>query len=175
MASADDRRDIVILQSVSDALALLASDVFKPAFGNSTRQADYRWGKLHRIVFKSDLGAPFSIPPAGGAFAPPLAGLDGIPTDGGFDTVDAASFDPRASRPDDFMFFHGPSQRLVAEVAPGATTRAEEIWPGGTSGVLGSPFYFQFLTRWLADEAIPLRLGGGQVHMGAATVERYVP
>jgi penicillin amidase len=175
VASAEDRRDIVILQSVADALSLLASDTFKPAYGNSTRQADYRWGKLHRIVFENDLGAPFSIPPAGGAFPPPLPGLDGIPTDGGFDTVDAASFDPRASRPDDFMFSHGPSQRLVVEVAPGATSHAEEIWPGGTSGVLGSPFYFQFLPQWLADEAIPLHLGAGQVRAVAAAVERYVP
>jgi penicillin G amidase len=173
--AAEDRRDIVILQSVSDALALLASDEFKPAFGNSTHQADYRWGKLHRIVFANDLGGPFSIPPAGGAFPAPLAGLDGIPTDGGFDTVDAGSFDPRAYRLDDFMFAHGPSQRLVVEMAPGATGRAENIWPGGTSGVLGSPLYFQFLTRWLANDAIALHLGAEQGHRNEAVVERFNP
>jgi penicillin amidase len=175
VSAAEDRRDIVILQSVSDALTLLASDEFNPAFGKSTRQSDYRWGKLHRIVFASDLGGPFSIPPAAGAFPAPLVGLDGIPTDGGFDTVDAGSFDPRAHRLNDFMFAHGPSQRLVAEVAPGANGRAENIWPGGTSGVLGSPRYFQFLTRWLANDAIAIFHDGPAVRRNAVMVENYVP
>ena len=118
VASADDRRDVVLLASLSDALVMLASDAFKPAFGGSTDLQDYRWGKLHRIVFASVLGAPFSIPPAGGTFPAPLPGLAGIPTDGGFETVDAAHVSVRGSTPDDFMFSHGPSRRFVAEVAP---------------------------------------------------------
>jgi penicillin amidase len=82
---AADRRDIVLLKSVKEALAQLASDTFKPAFNNSTNQADHRWGKLHRIVFAHPLGEPFSVPPAGGAFPPLLPGLAGIPTDGGYE------------------------------------------------------------------------------------------
>jgi hypothetical protein len=38
--------------------------------------------------------------------------------------------------------------------------RTESIWPGGTSGVLGSPFYYQFLSAWLQNRAIPLSLNG---------------
>ena len=43
------------------------------------------------------LGEPFSAPPAGGAFPPPLSDLPGIPTDGAFGTVDVARHDIRAA------------------------------------------------------------------------------
>jgi penicillin amidase len=165
VAAAEDRRDLVLLQSLADALALAASDGFRPAFGGSTKQDDYRWGRLHRIVFRSDLGGPFSIPPSGDAFA----------TDGGFDTVDSASFDPRAATPDAFMFSEGPSQRLVAEVAPGGTSRVENIWPGGISEQPGAPGYAIFLTRWLANEALPLQLDGVGARGPDRAVERYRP
>jgi penicillin amidase len=171
VANAEDRRDLVLLQSLADALALAASDTFKPAFGNSTRLADYRWGKLHRVVFTNNLGGPFAIPPGGGAFPAPLPGLDGLPIDGGFNTVDAASFDPRAATPDAFVFHDGPSQRLVAEVAPGGTSRVENVWPGGLSEQPGTPGYAVFLKRWLANEALPLRLHAEP----AEAVERYRP
>ena len=166
---AADRRDIVLLKSVQEALARLASDAFKLAFNNSTNQADYRWGKLHRIVFAHPLGGPFSVPPAGGAFPPPLPGLAGIPTDGGYNTVDASSHSPRASSANDFMFSSGPVRRFVGEVGPGRT-RAESIWAGGTSGVLGNPNYTLFLPKWLANETVPLALGMGEVRSGAQSV-----
>lgn len=169
VTNAADRRDIVLLKSVQEALARLASDAFKPAFNNSTNQADYRWGKLHRIVFAHLLGAPFSIPPAGGAFPPPLPGLGGIPTDGGYNTVDASAHSPRANSLDGFMFSSGPVRRFVGEVGPGRT-RAESIWAGGTSGVLGSPNYTLFLSRWLANETVPLALGAGEAISGAQSV-----
>ena len=38
-------RDIIILRSVKEALDLLASDGFGPAFKKSTNQNDYRWGR----------------------------------------------------------------------------------------------------------------------------------
>lgn len=176
--SPEDRRDILLLRSVAEALTLLASDEFKPAFGNSTNQDDYRWGKLHRIVFAHPLGGPFSIPPAGGPF-PLLPGLDGIPTDGGYQTVDAATHSVRADSLNGFMFAHGPVRRFVGEPARGAT-KAESIWAGGTSGVLGSaqhpnPLYAQFLPHWLANEAVPLHLGQMQVSPFAVAIEKFVP
>jgi penicillin amidase len=174
VTNAADRRDIVLLKSVQEGLARLASDTFKPAFNSSTHQADYRWGKLHRIVFAHPLGGPFSVPPAGGAFPPPLANLSGIPTDGGYNTVDASSHSPRASGLNDFMFGSGPVRRFVGEVAPGRT-RAESIWAGGTSGVLGNPNYTLFLTKWLADETVPLALGMGEVLRGAQSVVMLRP
>ena len=169
VTQAADRRDVVLLKSVQEALALLASEEFKPAFANSTQQLDYRWGKLHRIVFAHPLGGPFSVPPAGGAFPPPLAGLIGIPTDGGFSTVDASSHSPRAATLNGFMFSSGPVRRFVGEVGP-HRTRAESIWAGGTSGVLGDPDYTLFLPKWLANEAVPLALGMGEALHGARRV-----
>jgi penicillin amidase len=53
--------------------------------------------------------------------------------------------------------------------------RAESIWPGGTSGVPGNPNYAQFLTRWLANDSIPLHLGNDEVARAAVAVEKYVP
>ena len=169
VSKAVDRRDVVLLRSLREALTLLASDEFKPAFANSTQQLDYRWGKLHRIVFAHPLGGPFSVPPAGGAFPPPLAGLTGIPTDGGFSTVDASSHSPRAASLNAFMFSSGPVRRFVGEVGRGRT-HAESIWAGGTSGVLGDPNYTLFLPKWLANETVPLALGIGESLRGAQRV-----
>lgn len=169
VAAAEDRRDLVLLQSLADALALAAGDTFKPAFGNSTNQADYRWGRLHRVELASNLGAPFTLPSAGSVFAPPLPGLAGIPVDGGYQTVDVAGFEPRASKPDDFISRHAASQRLVAEVAPWGTSRVENVWPGGLSEQPGGAGYAAFLKRWLANDAVALKLDGGEA------VERYRP
>jgi len=75
-----------------------------------------------------------------------MTGLDGIPTDGGFYIVDSASCGPRVATPDAFMFSEGPSQRLVAEVAPGGTSRVQNIWPGGVSERPGAPGHSALLT-----------------------------
>lgn len=140
-----DRRDIVILGSLRAALDLAAG----PALFGSAKQDDYRWGHLHRIVFEHPLGGPFNIPSGGGSIA----------TDGGFQTVDASSHNARATTPTGFMFRDGPTHRTVVETRRGAM-RAESIWPGGTSGVLGSPNYAQFLERWLTNDTLPLDLEG---------------
>ena len=167
----EDRRDLLLLQSLADALTLAASDTFKPVFANATRQDDYRWGRLHRVELTSNLGAPFTLPSPGSAFPPPLAGLAGFPVDGGFQTVDVAGFEPRAATPAAFVSRHAASQRLVAEVAPGGTSRVENIWPGGLSEQPGGVGYARFLTRWLANGAVPLQLGVEP----AASVERFTP
>ena len=82
ITDAADRRDFLVLKSIGDALALASGDNFKMAFGNSTNQSDYRWGKLHRITLPSVAGAPFTIPSQGNRFTSPLPGLPGIPVDG---------------------------------------------------------------------------------------------
>ena len=83
IADAADRRDFLVLRSLADALDLAAGDDFAPVFGGSTRQSDYRWGKLHRITFTSPLGAPYTIPSQGNRRTSPLPGLPGLPVDGG--------------------------------------------------------------------------------------------
>ncbi len=170
----NDRRDILILKSLRDALDSLASDEFAPAFANSTDQMDYRWGRLHRIVFEHPLGVPFSIPPAGGAFPAPLAGLMGIPTDGGFETVDASRHDVRGDEANAFMFDRGPVNRFVAETNR-HRVRAESIWPGGTSGVLGDANYANLLPLWLTNDSIPLLTRNNEIKKNAATVTKFVP
>ena len=152
VATADDRRDIVILQSLESSLSLLSSSAFVHAFGGSTNQGDYLWGKLHRITFSHVLGDPFSIPTAGGAFLQPLVNLRGIPTDGGFETVDAANHPVRAFDENSFVFKKGPSKRSVYEASPEGVRSVSSL-PGGISGLLGSEFYFNLLPAWLRNEA----------------------
>jgi len=174
VSSAADRRDILILKSVADGLALLASPAFADAFHNSMNQADYRWGKLHRIVFSHVFGAPFSIPPAGGAFPPPLPNLPGIPTDGGFETVDAATHNVRATSVNGFMFGSGPNDRFVSNARHNGM-RAVSALPGGTSGILGSPFYFNLLPGWLVNDAFPLLFTEDAIEENTLSVTKFVP
>lgn len=145
------RRDILVLKSLADTFTLLSSDAFAPAFGKSTNPDDYRWGKLHRIVFDHRLGGPFNVPPAGGAFPPTLPGLSGIAVDGGFGVVDASAHNPRAATLNGFMFGGGPNRRYAGE-SGGGTFRSESVLPGGTSGIIGSPRYINILPLWLTND-----------------------
>ena len=189
-ASAEDRRDILILQSMADALARLAGPAFQLAFGGSTNQNDYRWGKLHRIVLDHPLGGPFNVPPAFGAVPHPLGdALPGLPTDGGFGVVDASNHDPRAQSANDFifgsgpvkfgcdqvdMFGSGPVNRFVAEAGAPAV-RAESIWPGGTSGIPGTPFYLNLLPAYLTNDTVPLLFGRNDLQQHLHSRSRFVP
>jgi penicillin amidase len=152
VADAADRRDVVLLRAVKDALAKLAGPDFQAAFGGSTDQDDYRWGRLHRVTLDHPLGGPFNLPPGFGAFPQPLADLPGIPTDGGFDTVDAASHDVRADATGEFGFGSGPANRYVAEPRGPGDVRASSSLPGGTSAIPGTPYYVNLLPSWLTND-----------------------
>jgi penicillin amidase len=154
MAQASDRRDFAILSSLKAGLELLEG-----LFG-SDKQDDYRWGVLHRVALDHPLGGAFSIPP--------------IPTDGGFQTVDAASHSARAATAGQFIYRDGPTHRSVYEPRADAS-RAASIWPGGTSGNPFSANYRQFLERWLTNQSLPLLLGKQEVRRSGAVLERYVP
>jgi penicillin amidase len=170
------RRDIVLLQSLADALDLLAGPGFAPAFGFSTDQEDYRWGRLHRIVLDHPLGSPFDIPPAGGVFPPPLPDLPGIPVDGGFGVVDASSHSSRADDAYDFMFGSGPVRRYVGEPVNGPRRiEGRSSLPGGQSGVLGSPFYENLLERWLTNDTYPLRQRPQHINADLFRLEHFLP
>lgn len=149
---------VAMLQALTAALDRFADSDFRAAFSACDGDAaDYRWGCLHRIVFASPLGEPFSVPSGFGQFPAPLATLPGIPTDGGLGTVDAASHNARADSVNGFMFSSGPTNRLVMKVQPQGIG-AVSIWPGGTSAVPGDPFYiYPMLPRWLTNDADPLR------------------
>jgi penicillin G amidase len=170
VASAEDRRDILVLKSLADGLARLAGPPFAAAFGGSTNQSDYRWGKLHRIVLNHPLGGAFNVPtinPLGNA-------LPGFPTDGGFGTVDVANHDPRADGANEFMFRNGPVNRFVAEAGQHGV-RAESAWPGGTSGVPGNEFYTNLLPGYLTNDTVPLLIRGDDLREARASVRRFVP
>ncbi|MGB5331125.1 MAG: penicillin acylase family protein [Woeseiaceae bacterium] len=170
------RRDILILKSVQDALDLLAGPQFADAFGGSTEQNDYRWGRLHRIVLDHPLGPPFDTPPAGGAFPPSFPDLPGLSVDGGFGVVDASSHSARAASSSDFMFGSGPSRRYVGEGsrAPRGIS-GRTILPGGESGVLGSPLYANILGRWLTNDYYDIRQRNRDVKQSSASTQKFVP
>ncbi len=165
------RRDVVLLGALQKALDLLASDTFAPAFGHSGDQSTYRWGRLHRIVFDHPLGPPLSIPAPGSPLGLALGSdaLPGIPTDGGFGTVDASSHSVRADGPNEFMFGSGPVRRYVGMLGDHpAGTEAVTALPGGESGVPGSPDSANLLPLWLTDDAYPVVQWWGDL-VGAAT------
>jgi len=174
-ASPEDERDVLLLRSLAEALDRLAGPSFAAAFGASADQDDYRWGKLHRVVLDHPLGGERSIPPAGGAFPQPLPGLPGIPTDGGFGTVDAAGHSARAGDANSFMFGGGPVRRFVGEMRPGQRSRAESSLPGGTSGQVESDRYLTLLPAWLTNESYPQPLRASDLRRTFVNVASYVP
>jgi penicillin G amidase len=144
----DSARDFVLLQSLGSALDLLAGDDFAPAFNHSTSQGDYRWGKLHRIVFAHTLGGPFNLPPDGG-FGDLAPDLPGIARAGGFGTIDSAAHDVRAASVNAFMFDSGPARRFIGSLLTAGPT-AEEVIPGGESSRVPDQ-----LPLWLTDHYHP--------------------
>ena len=167
-------RDVILLKALSDGLGLLASADLSAAFGGSTHQNDYRWGRLHRIVFEHPLGGPFNLPGANPyGFASLGEGLPGLARPGGFEAVDASSHDVRASGVNSFMFSSGPARRFVGEMS--ATINAGEILPGGQSGVLGSPLYASQLGRWLTNQYKPLPIPAAAALAQGQTVLNFVP
>ena len=174
MTDPEDRLAFIILQSMSDALDRLAGDPFAPAFHRSTRQLDYRWGRLHRLVLDSPLGGPFNLPSAAAGFPPPLSDLPGYPVDGGYSVVDASSHSARAQDYDDFTFGSGPNRRYVGEMGRRRILSQSSL-PGGVSGVLGSQLYGNLLTTWLTNDAFAVRARRGEVRRYAMERIRLVP
>jgi len=154
VADQDVARDVILLGTLVAALDILASDEMAPAFDNSTNLDDYRWGKLHRIVFDHPLSPALSIPPAGSPLnlAPDLPGFS---RSGGMGSVDAASHSARADGLNDFMFGSGPARRKIATMTPDGPNMLEVI-PGGESGIPGSPHQTDQLALWLVNEYKPV-------------------
>lgn len=173
-AAPDVRRDCILLGSLKQGLDLLASDEFAPAFANSTNQGDYRWGKLHRIVFDHPLGAQLSIP---GNNPYPLtnlaADLPGLSRQGGFDVVDASGHNARANTLNGFMFGGGPVRRFIGEMTD--TPTLLQIAPGGQDGKIGGPGYISQLPRWLVNAYKPLVVDPAASQAGAVATLSFTP
>lgn len=155
--SPENQRDFVILRSLRKALDTLAGTDFALAFQNSTKQSDYRWGFLHRIVFSSDLGpdSEFSIPSVSGNIRPPLPGLPGLPRDGGFEVPNASSHSARANKINSFMFASGPSKRTTIVMKPGAISFVTSV-PGGQSEDPKNKFFDNLIQFWLTGDVYPV-------------------
>jgi len=137
--------------SLQMALERLASDEFAPAFANSTDVLDYRWGKLHRIVFDHTFNMdPFNVS-NGGGFMDLAPDLPGLSRQGGYDVVDASSHSATADTLNGFMFGHGPSRRFAGVMTP-AGPEAQEVIPGGQSGIFYNPNYVSQLPLWLVND-----------------------
>ncbi len=156
---AEDRRDLALLGALRDALDRLASAEFAPAFGGSTNQEDYCWGKLHRITFDHPFDPSLSVPPAGGFddLAPDLPGLS---RDGGYEVLNASSFNPRAQDLNSFGFGGGPVRRYVGRhLAIGNRIVGVNVMPGGPSGIPNDPESTTQLPLWLTADRHPVNLG----------------
>ncbi len=149
ITDSSDARDYLILKSLRDALDRLASSEFTEAFGGSTDQETYRWGRLHRIQFEHDLGGAFDIPPAAG-LSNLSENLPGVARSGGYETVDAAAHSVRATGSNGFMFGSGPARRFVGELNP-ERIEAYQVIPGGEDGRPDSAGYGAELGLWLTD------------------------
>lgn len=166
-------RDTALLQAMRNGLDKAANLAFPPTFAGSTNQDTYRWGYLHRIVFRHPLGGNFSIP-TGAGFTDLATSLPGIAADGGYSTVDAASHNPRASTLNGFMFNSGPARRFVAE-ARRSHPKAVEVIPGGESGNPFGPWFGNQLGRWLTDDYHAATVQRGQVESHAASTLQLRP
>ncbi|MCF6262738.1 MAG: penicillin acylase family protein [Xanthomonadales bacterium] len=165
---------MILLKSLQDSLDRLASDEFAPAFANSTNQDDYRWGKLHRIVFRHAFGSdPFNIP-NGGGFSQLGPDLPGVARSGGYGAVDASHHSPRAENLNDFMFFNGPARRFWGIMDPMGID-GHEILPGGNNGIFLHPWYSNQLGRWLTNQYHQLPLGEDDGVNNAVIVTDFQP
>jgi len=90
-------------------------------------------------------------------------------------TVDVAAHDVRAQSTDDFMFGHGPSNRLVVSLSHHAE-HAESVWPGGVSARPDSKFYVNLLPLWLTNDTVPLFFARDALeHAPGVVTTRFVP
>lgn len=175
-SSPEAQRDFIILSSLRKTLDTLAGPDFALAFQGSKKQNDYRWGFLHRIVFVSDLGfsSDFSIPSANSNIRAPLAGLPGLPRDGGFDIPNASSHNIRADKVNSFMFFSGPSKRTTIVMKPGAIDFTTAI-PGGQSQIPNNKFYDNLLQFWLVADVYPVASTKQQITEQQEKVTVFIP
>lgn len=155
--TAEDRRDLALLQALRDGLDQLASNAMAPAFGNSTDQEDYRWGKLHRITFDHPFHDPFNIPPAGG-FDDLSPLLPGVSRDGGYQVVNASGFSARSTGLQSFRFGGGPVRRYVGGPWAGGRIVGVNSVPGGPSGIPTDPGYATQLGVWLTADYHSVRM-----------------
>lgn len=170
--SPEEERDWLILQSLQEALDLLKGDAFAKAYNKSERLSDYRWGKVHRIIFRNALHPQtnrLSVPPA--VYAQPEY-ADGLPVDGTLAAVDVANYNVKGTKAEDFGFSRGPSQRHIVELDPKGI-RAWNALPTGNSGVLSTPHFGDLLAYWLVNDYYPVLFTDEEIKANAESEQEF--
>ncbi|MDW8130948.1 MAG: penicillin acylase family protein [Bryobacterales bacterium] len=168
----EEARDLLILRAMRAGLDLLAGEAFVSAFLRSRNQDDYRWGKLHRVVFRHPLAGIFNQPPEPPGLPSPL--LPGFARSGGFQVVDASSHSARAASVHGFMFGSGPSRRFVAEVSPCGVLALESV-PGPQGLLPVGPGDAARLKRWLVNAYHRLAISPAEAEQDRVSEERFQP
>jgi penicillin amidase len=186
-----DRRDLALLTALAETLEAFASAAYAPAFGGSPDQVDYRWGRLHRMVFPHP-AALFGarernrreIPPGAG-FDPLAPDLDGLAREGGFNTMTTSGSQPICYSADLNSCLRKPLDQYQSSFGAiwrrvMAPTRDQgvHVWsalPGGASLDPESPFFASRLARWLTADYDQPTLRRPELRRSAVRVERFVP
>jgi len=170
------RRDVILLRSLKEALEQLAGEPFAAAFNKSTRQDDYRWGKLHRITFMHPFGPQspqFSVPPAG-SYQDFAKGLSGLSVDGGYETIDNGNFDGRSTGANGYVYGGGAACRYIAELSPNGI-KAAQVLPGGQSGNRQDPIFNNQLGLWLMNRYHEVYFTLRDAQRNAASTQVFAP
>lgn len=172
--AAEEERDWLILKNLQEALDLLKSEAFVRAYNKSEKLEDYRWGRIHRITFRSAMHPQtpkFSIPPA--VYTQPEY-ADGLPVDGTLAAVDVANYNVRGVKPEDFGFSRGVSQRHVVELNPKGI-RAWNTLPTGNSGVANTPHFGDLIAYWLVNDHHPIYFHDEEIKANAESEQEFRP
>ncbi len=186
----------LLVQALLDALAFLETEASEDdiaagqgGFGTDDMSA-WLWGLRHVAKMESLLGdflgddptysvmlEPFSINTTvlpleeGLSDDDPRAGLTWFPRHGDNLGIDAGNPGLGGTR---FSYGSGPVMRLVVAL-DGADTEGINIVPGGTSGLIDSPYFADQAAAWLGNEAWPIRFSPESVVEGAVSLEVYQP
>jgi penicillin amidase len=180
---AADRRDVALLNALRGALNALAGNAFARAFGNSSNQDDYRWGKLSRVSLAHPLAGSRSIPPAAG-FSDLSPQLPGLARDGGYRTVNPggdanAWWNTFAVNAHAFEFSSGSERRRVMAAGRRLGRRGGVLGfaslAGGSSGDSENPLYASQLGKWLTVDYHRVPMNRRDVRRVAERVEVFRP
>jgi len=154
------------VQALLDAL-----DYLNGKFGADRTQ--WRWGKTHTLTFEAlvPLWGSLSIPPKGDPTFP-----NGFPRHGDLHTVDVANFGshPATLSALDFTYGEGPTQRMVADLVPGAPGTRNAL-PGGEVWDNASPHFRDEAERWRRNQNRPVWIQKSDVIADAKERIAYDP
>jgi penicillin amidase len=184
--TAPERRDHALLRSLRDALDALASRGYAAAFGNSSVQDDYRWGKLHRLLLSNPFGE--TIPPGGGFEDLVPGSLRGMARDGGLETPNRGAGGAYADGVNAFTMECASSLAPCDNIADARFVMAPGHPDAGHDGVLGyaslkggasedplSPSYTSQLAKWLTVDYHRMPMNARDVRVAAERVEFFTP